>query len=50
MALKSFKPYTKSVRGTVLVDKSTKLWKGDSYKPLNSRDNILQAQEIIWEE
>ena len=33
MALKSFKPYTKSVRGTVLVDKS-KLWKGDPYKPL----------------
>ena len=33
MGLKTFKPYTKSVRGTVLVDKS-KLWKGDSYKPL----------------
>ena len=33
MALKKFKPYTKSVRGTVLVDKS-ELWKGDSYKPL----------------
>jgi large subunit ribosomal protein L2 len=33
MALKSFKPYTKSVRGTVLVDKS-KLWKGNSHKPL----------------
>ena len=33
MALKTFKPYTKSVRATVLVDKS-KLWKGDSYKPL----------------
>ena len=33
MALKTFKPYTKSVRGTVLVDKS-KLWKGASYKPL----------------
>jgi large subunit ribosomal protein L2 len=33
MALKKFKPYTKSVRGTVLVDKS-QLWKGDPYKPL----------------
>jgi len=33
MALKTFKPYTKSVRATVLVDKS-KLWKGDPYKPL----------------
>ena len=33
MTLKTFKPYTKSVRATVLVDKS-KLWKGDPYKPL----------------
>ena len=27
MALKTFKPYTKSTRGTVVVDKSN-LWKG----------------------
>ena len=33
MALKTFKPYTKSNRGTVIVDKSS-LWKGSSYKPL----------------
>ena len=33
MALKTFKPYTKSTRGTVLVDKSG-LWKGNPYKPL----------------
>ena len=33
MALKSFKPYTKSTRATVLVDKSG-LWKGNPYKPL----------------
>jgi large subunit ribosomal protein L2 len=33
MALKTFKPYTKSTRGTVLVDKSG-LWKGDPFKPL----------------
>ena len=33
MALKTFKPYTKSTRGTVIVDKSD-LWKGSSYKPL----------------
>ena len=33
MALKTFKPYTKSTRGTVVVDKS-ELWKGSSYKPL----------------
>tara|TARA_B100001093_G_scaffold400313_1_gene387842 strand:+ start:1572 stop:2402 length:831 start_codon:yes stop_codon:yes gene_type:complete len=33
MALKTFKPYTKSNRGTVIVDKSN-LWKGSPYKPL----------------
>ena len=29
MALKTFKPYTKSTRGTVVIDKSN-LWKGAS--------------------
>ena len=33
MPLKTFKPYTKSNRSTILIDKS-KLWKGSSYKPL----------------
>ena len=33
MSLKTFKPYTKSNRGTVIVDKS-RLWKGSPYKPL----------------
>ena len=33
MALKNFKPYTKSTRRTVILDKSN-LWKGPSYKPL----------------
>ena len=33
MTLKNFKPYTKSTRGTVIVDKAG-LWKGSSYKPL----------------
>ncbi len=33
MALKSYKPYTKSNRATIIVDKSS-LWKGPSYKPL----------------
>ena len=33
MALKTFKPYTKSNRGTVIIDKSS-LWKGSPYKPL----------------
>ena len=33
MSLKTFKPYTKSTRGTVIVNKSG-LWKGSPYKPL----------------
>ena len=33
MPLKTFKPYTKSTRGTVLVDK-TGLWKGKPFKKL----------------
>ena len=33
MALKTFKPYTKSTRGTVLVDR-TGLWKGKPFKTL----------------
>ena len=39
MALKTFKPYTKSTRGTVVLDKST-LWKGSSYKPLTKGQNF----------
>jgi large subunit ribosomal protein L2 len=39
MALKTFKPYTKSTRGTVVVDKSA-LWKGSSYKPLTSGQHV----------
>ncbi len=35
MTLKTFKPYTKSTRGTVLINKSG-LWKGKPYKPLTS--------------
>ena len=33
MTLKSFKPYTKSTRGTVLINK-TGLWKGKPFKAL----------------
>ena len=39
MALKTFKPYTKSTRGTVVVDKSN-LWKGAPYKPLTRGQNF----------
>jgi len=43
MALKSFKPYTKSSRGTILVDRSD-LWKGKSYKPLTSINNASKGR------
>ena len=33
MALKTFKPYTKSNRTTIIVDKKN-LWKGSHFKPL----------------
>ena len=39
MALKTFKPYTKSTRGTVVIDKSS-LWKGTPYKPLTKGQNF----------
>ena len=45
MALKTFKPYTKSTRGTVVLDKSN-LWKGAPYKPL-TKVKILLGEEII---
>ena len=35
MTLKTFKPYTKTRRGTVLINKDN-LWKGNPYKPLTS--------------
>ena len=38
MALKIFKSYTKSTRGTVLINRE-KLWKGKSLKSLTGRPN-----------
>ena len=38
MSLKTFKPYTKSTRGTVLVDRSG-LWKGKPFKLVTSVNN-----------
>ena len=38
MALKIFKSYTKSTRGTVLVDRKN-LWKGKSFKKLSYGKN-----------
>ena len=44
MALKTFKPYTKSNRGTVVLDKSN-LWKGAPYKPFNKRTKLYRWQK-----
>ena len=46
MPLKTFKPYTKSTRGTVVIDRSS-LWKGSPYKPL-TKVKILLGEEIQW--
>jgi large subunit ribosomal protein L2 len=43
MSLKSFKPYTKTTRGTVLVDK-TGLWKGKPFKRLISAKNASRGR------
>jgi len=43
MALKSFKPYTKSTRGTIVVDRSD-LWKGKPHKPLISINNTSKGR------
>ncbi len=46
MALKTFKPYTKSTRGTVVIDKS-KLWKGSPYKPLTRGQNFTGGRNNL---
>jgi large subunit ribosomal protein L2 len=43
MALKTFKPYTKSTRGTVLVDRSG-LWKGKPFKMLVEAKNSMKGR------
>ena len=43
MTLKSFKPYTKSTRGTILIDKAG-LWKGKPYKSLTSVKNASKGR------
>ena len=46
MSLKSFKPYTKSVRGTILVDRKN-LWKGKPFKPLTSVKNSSSGRNNL---
>ena len=43
MTLKTFKPYTKSTRGTILVDRSG-LWKGKPFKSLVSPKNAMKGR------
>ena len=43
MALKTFKPYTKSTRGTILVDRNG-LWKGKPFKSLVSPKNAMKGR------
>jgi large subunit ribosomal protein L2 len=43
MALKTFKPYTKSTRGTILVDR-TGLWKGKPFKTLVEPKNSMRGR------
>ncbi|MDC1138368.1 50S ribosomal protein L2 [Candidatus Pelagibacter sp.] len=43
MALKTFKPYTKSSRGTVLVDRAG-LWKGKPFKKLVEPKNSMRGR------
>ena len=43
MSLKTFKPYTKSTRGTILVDKAN-LWKGKPFKKLVQQKNAMKGR------
>ena len=43
MALKQFKPYTKSSRSTILVDR-TNLWKGKPFKSLTSQNKSVKGR------
>ena len=46
MSLKSFKPYTKSTRGTILVDRAN-LWKCKPFKPLTSVNNASKGRNNL---
>ena len=46
MSLKTYKPYTKSTRGTILIDRS-KLWKGKPYKSLTSQNKSSRGRNNL---
>ena len=48
MGLKSYKPYTKSTRTTVLVDRKN-IWKGSPFKSLTKGKPQLVAETMLEE-
>tara|TARA_B100002052_G_C15868127_1_gene593323 strand:+ start:1520 stop:2347 length:828 start_codon:yes stop_codon:yes gene_type:complete len=46
MALKHYKPYTKSSRSTILTDRSN-LWKGKPYKPLTAPNKSVKGRNNL---
>ena len=46
MALKTYKPYTKSSRGTILIDRAG-LWKGKPFKQLTSVNNASKGRNNL---
>ena len=46
MSLKTFKPFTKSSRGTILIDRS-EIWKGKPYKQLTSVKNVSKGRNNL---
>ena len=46
MALKHYKPYTKSTRSTILIDRSN-LWKGKPYKPLTAANKSVKGRNNL---
>ena len=49
MALRNYKPYTKSMRGTILVDRSN-LWKGKPEKTLTKKINQKKYRKNLQSE
>ena len=46
MSLKQYKPYTKSTRSTILIDRSN-LWKGKPYKPLTTANKSVKGRNNL---
>ncbi len=46
MALKQYKPYTKSSRSTILIDREG-LWKGKPYKPLTAPNKSVKGRNNL---